>query len=223
MNKVLKIFLRIVVVVVVLLTITFTINMLLKLKYNDNDKDNGEWNWEKESVVIETLLSEKYPMSGDNEYLNILKNTNIPQKEKDEKRILVVGDSYVWGMGGTNINYLWWKQLDLIIKEAGYSNVNVYGASMYRFNTEEELDLILKKDSLIEKIDPDLIIIGYVTNDPERHAEDGTNVIKEFWETDQNENELYKKNPGLYQELYNRLGLLGNTEIEALKEKYAKR
>lgn len=221
MKKINKLFVRLIVVVILIVTIYCGINIVLKIKHSDKfNSENEYWNWTKENDVIYKILSEKYPAEGTKNFpVIMLKDHEIPEKKENEKRILAIGDSYVYGYGGDNFNYTWWKQLDLEIKKAGYSNVNVYGAGKHRFNTKDELEKILKNEDLMKRIDPDLIIIGYVPNDPEERAADNFhNLVKEDWEEVKEENPIYKKNPSLYYELVDRMNSLDASEEELLKE-----
>ena len=61
----------------------------------------------------------------------------------------------------------------------------------------------------MKKIDPDLIIIGYVPNDPEERDETNyRNLVKEEWEINVEEHPIYKKNPNMYYELIDRMNSL---------------
>lgn len=198
MSKYLKLLIRIFITLFILFIILFTTENLLKLKKKLSEK---EWSWTKENKVINKMLIKKY--QHDDYPIVINKNTTIPPKEKEEKRILVVGDSFVWGYGHSNVNYTWWKQLNQKIHEEGYTNVNVYGAGYWGYNTEDELNNILNNDQLISKIDPDLIIMGYVYNDPEQRDSKGNNIIPDSWEP---KNTLfYQLFPNLNDELGTRI------------------
>jgi len=87
-----------------------------------------------------------------------------------KKRILVVGDSFVWGDGSNNVNTLWWRQLELELKRRGYSDVEVVAAGMNGASTHDELDWL---NSILPKYTPDLVILGCVTNDPDERDENG--------------------------------------------------
>ena len=99
--------------------------------------------------------------------------------EKTAKnRILVLGDSYVWGHGYSNLNTIWWRQLQLELERRGYHDVEVVGAGMRGAATWRELGWAKK---LIPEYKPDLVIWGYVTNDPdegEQIAPTGGHVCK---------------------------------------------
>ena len=81
------------------------------------------------------------------------------------KRILVMGDSFVWGDGNANMNEIWWRQLQWELNRRGYWDVDVIGSGSYGGSTEGEF-YALRDLNLIEKSGADVVIVGYVTNDP---------------------------------------------------------
>lgn len=85
-----------------------------------------------------------------------------PQKEEGRKRILVMGDSFVWGDGYANINQIWWRQLQLVLRERGYENVEVIAAGQCGTSTRMQLFYIGK---FVEEVQPDLVVWGVVSND----------------------------------------------------------
>ena len=103
-------------------------------------------------------------------------NEKIGNKE-NKKRILVVGDSFIWGHAQDNLNNLWWRQLEYILKKNGYENVEVIAAGMNGFSIVDETEKIILDEEYMKKIDPDLVIIGFVSND---------------WEINDKEDEYYK-------------------------------
>lgn len=87
------------------------------------------------------------------------------QAEKTKtKRILVMGDSYVWGHGYANLNTIWWRQLQLELERRGYRDVEVVGAGMRGAATWRELAWAKK---LVPEYKPDLVVWGFVNNDPD--------------------------------------------------------
>ena len=83
-------------------------------------------------------------------------------------KILVVGDSFVWGDGSTNLNQIWWNVMARELERRGY-DCQVYAAGLCRASTYDEF-LWLKDTPLLEDIEPDLVIIGYVTNDTDMNS-----------------------------------------------------
>lgn len=90
-----------------------------------------------------------------------------PEKVKS-KRILVLGDSYVWGDGYANMNTIWWRQLQLELERRGYHDVEVIAAGLCGAPTIWELGWAKK---IVPEYRPDLVIWGYLTNDP-KEADD---------------------------------------------------
>jgi len=82
---------------------------------------------------------------------------------EEHPKILVVGDSFVFGSGLTNINQIWWTILQSELNQRGY-DCAVYAAGLGGASTWDEL-LWLRDTALLEDIKPDLVIIGFVTND----------------------------------------------------------
>lgn len=80
------------------------------------------------------------------------------------KRIMVMGDSFVWGSGYANLNTIWWRQLQRELQRRGYNDVEVVGAGMRGAPTRKELKWAKE---LVPLYKPDAVIWGYVTNDPE--------------------------------------------------------
>lgn len=201
--------------IVIILVLILTLIIIKNTHYNKLD-----WDWEKECNAVFYMIKDKFHNEDSVNFPFVaMKNQDIPEKEENEKRILVVGDSYVFGYSDPNINNSWWKQLNLRIKEEGYSNVNVYAAGKYFFNTKDELETILKNDDLMKRIDPDLVIIGYVYNDAEeRDATNRRNLIPDYYEIEEKDNKIYKENPTLYYELVDKMNSLGNDEYDKLKE-----
>ncbi|HNB21399.1 MAG TPA: SGNH/GDSL hydrolase family protein [Candidatus Melainabacteria bacterium] len=92
-----------------------------------------------------------------------------------KKRILVVGDSFVWGDGSSNVNTLWWRQLDMELKRRGYGDVEVIAAGLNGASTRDELNWL---SMLLPKYTPDLVIFGCVTNDPDEKDASGKPYVQ---------------------------------------------
>jgi hypothetical protein len=86
----------------------------------------------------------------------------VPEKSTKRHRILVLGDSFIWGYGYDNMNDIWWRQLARELDRRGYKDVEVIAAGMHGLNTKLELDVAKK---VIPKFKPDLVIWGYIPND----------------------------------------------------------
>lgn len=79
--------------------------------------------------------------------------------------IVVIGDSFVWGACSLNRNELFWRVLENNLRDNGI-NANVYGVGATGANAYEELSWLCNS-TLVEDLDPDLVIFGYVYNDAE--------------------------------------------------------
>lgn len=102
---------------------------------------------------------------------------------ESKKKIVVIGDSFIWGDGCSNSNYLWWRQLQRKIYEDGYQDCTIIGVGKCGASTQMQLDYI-KNTSIIEDLKPDMIIIGYVTNDAQYEDAEGNLVPKSIGLTD---------------------------------------
>jgi hypothetical protein len=91
----------------------------------------------------------------------------VTSRRRKPKRVLVVGDSFVWGSGNANLNDLWWRQLERALEDRGYHDVEVVGAGYSGWSTHEELD---GAKGVIAEYTPDALVWGYVTNDPDERV-----------------------------------------------------
>jgi lysophospholipase L1-like esterase len=103
----------------------------------------------------------------------IWRSRGFPATEERLKphRILVVGDSFVWGDGYANMNDIWWRQLERELRRRGYADVEVMALGACGASTREELERLRK---VLPRYHPDLVIWSYVTND----ADEGR--VKQF-------------------------------------------
>lgn len=88
----------------------------------------------------------------------------LPSPSPQRRRILVLGDSFVWGPPYATLNHLWWRQLQIELARRGYGQVDVLAAGRPGWSTRDQLACARK---LVEEVRPDLIVWGYVTNDPD--------------------------------------------------------
>ena len=103
----------------------------------------------------------------------IWRSRGFPASEERKKphRILVVGDSFVWGDGYANMNDLWWRQLERELRRRGYADVEVMGLGNGGASTRQALEHLR---TALPRYRPDLVIWSYVTND----ADEG--LVKQF-------------------------------------------
>lgn len=120
-------------------------------------------NWQQEDARINENNLAKIRTEPDDW---IWRTDAFPTAETPRKphRILVVGDSFVWGDGYANMNDIWWRQLERELRRRGYHDVEVIGLGACGASTRQQLDHLR---SALPRYRPDLVIWGYVTNDPD--------------------------------------------------------
>ena len=101
----------------------------------------------------------------------------VPEVKKNRRRILVIGDSFIWGDGYANANNIWWRQLQRELHQRGYWDVDVLAAGVNGASTQDHLRW-LRDERLVDKTSADLVILGYVTNDADLHVENGRYLVK---------------------------------------------
>lgn len=94
------------------------------------------------------------------------RDVEIPiEKPKGAFRILVLGDSYTFGVGVADFDKTYPRELESMLRTADHPKVELITRAVPGWSTSDELAYI-KKDGLAYH--PDLVIIGYVMNDPDR-------------------------------------------------------
>ncbi len=88
--------------------------------------------------------------------------------DENTVNIVVLGDSFTWGQSCLNRNEVYWRQAERSLRAQGY-NVKISGVAMISANSYEELDWLTRSD-LIKELQPDLIVFGYLYNDPDDTA-----------------------------------------------------
>jgi len=88
----------------------------------------------------------------------------LPADDAARRKILVLGDSFVWGPPYITLNHLWWRQLAIELERRGYRQVDVVAVGHPGWSTRRQLECARH---LIPDVKPDLVIWGYVTNDPD--------------------------------------------------------
>tara|TARA_Y100000389_G_C17347798_1_gene456780 strand:- start:73 stop:1044 length:972 start_codon:yes stop_codon:yes gene_type:complete len=116
-------------------------------------------------------------------------NDEIPQKQKiTKKRIITLGDSFVFGEGLIYRNS-WPHKLDKLIKNKGYS-VETLAWGVGGWSSKDQF-AFFKEYGL--EYNPDFLIIGFVDNDPEELMEFPKCKSKAFQISD-----FWKKSKKLY-------------------------
>ena len=168
-NKSIRNFIIIIVVIAFLL---FGFDRLIAYKSNlgSNIKVNSlSFYYERSSVsdLSTTLLTRTmFKFSDEEDYEKNYPLINLPTGNKydeDTVNIVVIGDSLVWGYGTLNRNELFWPMLERNLRSKGY-NCRIYPIGMMGATSFEELDW-LTKTNLVEDLDPDIVMFGYVYND----------------------------------------------------------
>jgi lysophospholipase L1-like esterase len=124
--------------------------------------------WKRETARLIAVFQAKNRAT---ETAPIWRSAGIDIRErKRAHRILVIGDSFVWGYGTANVNDLWWRQLERELTRRGL-DVEVVGAGFSGWSTAQEL---AAAPAVIAETKPDLVVWGYVTNDADE------NIVKQM-------------------------------------------
>lgn len=159
--------------------ITFSIIVLIgSIMLVIIDKNMPQYgSWKKENTFINEDKKIKMESIRNLEYPLIkLKSSDI-SKSGNKKKIMIIGDSYIEGDGYNNLNQTWYRQLELELHDRGYYDVEILGVGISGASTYDEMKW-LTTTTLIKDNKPDLIIFGYVINDPELDDENGETIIK---------------------------------------------
>jgi hypothetical protein len=97
-----------------------------------------------------------------------------PIRTDASRKILVMGDSFVWGPPYITLNHLWWRQLAIELERRGYREVEVVAVGHPGWSTHRQLECA---SHLIPELKPDLVIWGYVTNDPDEK------IVRQIFDT----------------------------------------
>lgn len=126
----------------------------------DERKICGYW-WLNENRLIEHNIFLKNQATQENWIWSSLAFP-VSVEKTEPRRVLVMGDSFVWGSGMANVNDTWWRQLARELSRRGYDDVEVIAAGRGGRGTRTELEAARW---IVPRYKPDLIIWGYVTND----------------------------------------------------------
>ena len=81
--------------------------------------------------------------------------------DKNTTEILVIGDSFVWGDASMNLNELFWRKTEQLLRKDGY-NCRVKAIAMGGATAYEELEWY---KNYLKSNSPDLVVFGYIYND----------------------------------------------------------
>jgi hypothetical protein len=87
-----------------------------------------------------------------------------PVQSPAAKKILVMGDSFIWGSPYLTLNHTWWRQLAIELERRGYQQVQVLAVGHPGWSTRQQLEGARKA---FVTYHPDLVVWGYVANDPD--------------------------------------------------------
>jgi lysophospholipase L1-like esterase len=138
----------------------------------------ASFDWQTENNHIARMNYEKVRSTPEDP---LWRSAGMPlhPKAPGVRRILVIGDSFVWGDGLINANEIWWRQLQRDLERRGYRDLEVLAAGSNGASTQDQLRW-LRERKLLDQAQPDLVIFGYVTNDPDVQKPDGTYYVKQI-------------------------------------------
>jgi hypothetical protein len=126
--------------------------------------------WQQENARINENNKAKI-LSSPDEWIWRSHGFPVEPERTRPHRILVTGDSFVWGDGYANMNDIWWRQLGRELRRRGYQEVEVIGLGNNGASTRQQLEHLRRA---LPRYQPELVIWGYVTND----ADEG--LVKQF-------------------------------------------
>lgn len=98
-----------------------------------------------------------------------------------KKNILVLSDSFGHYYAHSDVNQLFWKQLDKVLKQRGYHDINVISVGIGGDPTYAYMRR-LRDTPMLEDLNPEIVIITYVTNDADFY--EGAENVKLYYPTD---------------------------------------
>lgn len=131
------------------------------------------WKIEDSALNFNTKAHAETNINGMTRMYPLVKLHDNYDKQPDEKIILILGDSFVWGDGSGNVNVLWWRMLQKRIHDEGFGKCRIVAVGQCGASTQDQL-YWLEHTTMLEDIKPDMIIIGYVTNDAQYWDDGGT-------------------------------------------------
>lgn len=150
--------------------------------------------WEKQTTNAANMLLERNYATFDSPIWRS-DAYKVAKERTRSKRILVMGDSFVWGHGLLNMNHTWWRQLQAELDRKGY-DVEVIAAGLCGANTRRELTWAR---ALIKEYKPDMIIWSYVINDPtEDDKKTGLPIVKNRYRETKSHKGLFYYGPPNY-------------------------
>lgn len=148
------------------------------LRYLASQRTLVSVDWVAENAAINHMNSDKVLASAEDPVWNS-RGIPLTSRRAGVSRILVLGDSFVWGDGYLNANDIWWRQLQREFQRRGYLGVEVVAAGLNGASTQQQLEW-LRTGDLVDRVQPDAIVLGYVTNDPDVRRADGSYLVRQI-------------------------------------------
>lgn len=123
--------------------------------------DIGSKEWGRENMYINISALER---QGRGPFLTTENYTPRTKAQLEDVRILVVGDSYTYGVGAADPDMIWHRRVYQLLEET-YPDTSIDMMTLAKPGASliEEVEWLT--DDLLERIDPDIILFGHVTND----------------------------------------------------------
>lgn len=134
--------------------------------------------WESENAAIRRMNYYEKVKTAESDPVWRSAGIPAPGVKNGKRRVLVIGDSFAWGDGCANANDIWWRQLDRELRRRGYAGVEVVAAGLNGASTQDQLHW-LRDLQLLERLDPDVVVLGYVTNDPDTRDAQGRHYVRQ--------------------------------------------
>ena len=146
---------------------------------HDKRVDSPEWYAENENI----LAMDSYKLRDMSPEKPVWHSKGFPvvmdKIPSHGHRILVLGDSFVWGDGYANMNDLWWRQLQRELNRRGYWDVEVVAMGLNGAATGNEF-YWLRDFNLAARLHADFILWGYVSNDADSPGSDGESLVRQM-------------------------------------------
>jgi lysophospholipase L1-like esterase len=158
-------------------TLVFVILIAVSLEFALSRLSPTDWTLENQKINLEN--KNKLHSSLHDPVMRGL-GFSVPEVAPERRRILIIGDSFIWGDGLININMTWWRQMQWELEKRGYHDVDVIAAGVPGASTQDQLGWLKAKRyelTLVDIYKPSAIIIGYVTNDPQIRDENRNNIV----------------------------------------------
>ncbi len=120
---------------------------------------NSNYGWElKKNFNYSYITSDNEIIKKKTNNLGLASEYDL-QISKDSFKILVIGDSFTESLG-VDTEKAWPNQLQKILIENSYSNVEVYNGAIAGYNLDQ---YYFRIEDLYKKINPNIILIGFAT------------------------------------------------------------